>query len=210
MSLHQWLIYVSVVLAVIVTPGPSAILCMSHGAAHGPVRATATIVGGMCASLSLMLLSALGLSAAIAASDLLFHGIKYAGATYLVYLGIQTWRSPFPTAAASASEGSPRLRLQTSALFRKGFIVGIGNPKDLLFFGSLFPQFIDSTQPIAVQLVGLAVTWLAIDGLAMCLYAKFGAVIAPQLARRRVGKMFNRVTGGLFVAVGGAIAASNR
>jgi homoserine/homoserine lactone efflux protein len=66
MTLHQWLIYVSVVLAIIVTPGPSALLCVSHGAAHGTLKAAATIVGGICASLTLMLGYAKGGALAVA------------------------------------------------------------------------------------------------------------------------------------------------
>lgn len=100
-SLRQWLLYVSVVLAVIVAPGPSAILCVSHGATHGALKTFATILGGMGASLTLMLASALGLGAAVAASDTLFHAIRLLGAAYLVYLGVSTWR------AAPAAFGQP-------------------------------------------------------------------------------------------------------
>jgi uncharacterized membrane protein YdjX (TVP38/TMEM64 family) len=71
MSLQHWLLYLSVVLAVILTPGPSAALCLTHGARHGVWRATATVLGGMVASLTLMTLSALGLGAAITASTTL-------------------------------------------------------------------------------------------------------------------------------------------
>lgn len=212
MSLHQWLIYVSVVLAVIVAPGPSAILCVSHGVAHGAWRTVSTIVGGMSASLTLMMLSALGLGAVIAASDTLFHVIKYLGAAYLVYLGVTTWRAPaqaFDTLPADASAGGAPATTGR-ALFRKGFIVGIGNPKDLLFFGSLFPQFIDPGQPIAAQLLILGATWLVVDGSVMMGYAKGGAALAKRLKGSRLGKAFNRITGGAFVVAGGALAVANR
>ncbi|MBQ1761268.1 MAG: LysE family transporter [Aquincola sp.] len=214
MSFNAWLIYLSVVLAIIVTPGPSALLCMSHGAAHGAWRTSATIVGGMCASLTLMMLSALGLGAVIAASDTLFHLIKYAGAAYLIYLGISTWRAP-PAAlevppADGASGAAPALATRRLALFRKGLVVGIGNPKDLLFFGSLFPQFIDPTQPIAAPLAVLASTWLVCDGAVMLGYAHGGAAIAQRLKGSRMGKTFNRLTGGAFIVAGGALAAARR
>lgn len=211
MSLHHWLIYVSVVLAIIVAPGPTALLCISHGAAHGVLRTLATIVGGMCASLTLMALSALGLGAAIAASDVLFHVIKYVGAAYLVYLGISTWRAqPQNFGPLTADGGHTEPVAHRRTLFRKGFFVGIGNPKDLLFFGSLFPQFIDPTRPIAGQLAVLGATWLVIDGLVMVGYAKGGAAIVARLKGGRIGKTFNRITGGAFVVAGGALAAANR
>jgi threonine/homoserine/homoserine lactone efflux protein len=212
MDLQPWLIYLSVVLAVIVTPGPSALLCMTHGAAHGVGRTSATVAGGMCASLTLMTLSALGLSAAIAASDTLFHGIRLLGAAYLVYLGIATWRAapptlavPSGTEASAGSQGGMR-----RSLFRKGLAVGIGNPKDLLFFGSLFPQFIEPGRPLALQLAVLAGTWLVVDGTVMMLYAKGGATVAARLRHGRFGVWFNRITGGAFVAAGGALAVAHR
>lgn len=212
MSFHQWLLYVSVVLAVIVAPGPSAILCMSHGATHGAFRTTATVVGGMCASLTLMLLSALGLGAAIAASDTLFHGIRLLGAAYLLYLGISTWRAAPPDFGNLPRTDTPAepVRGQRRALLRKGFMVGIGNPKDLLFFGSLFPQFIDPGRPIAQQLALLAGTWLVVDFAIMSGYARCGATVAARIKGRRAGKLFNRITGGAFVAAGGALAAAHR
>lgn len=212
MSLQQWLLYVSVVLAVIVAPGPSAILCMSHGAAHGALRTTATVVGGMCASLTLMLLSALGLSAAIAASDTLFHGIRLFGAAYLVYLGVSTWRAAPASFGPQGLPGAPAgaAKEKRRALLRKGFMVGIGNPKDLLFFGSLFPQFIDPGRPIAWQLAILAGTWLVVDLTVMSGYAKCGATIATHIKGSRAGRLFNRITGGAFVAAGGALAVAHR
>jgi len=211
MSLHHWLIYLSVVLAVIVAPGPSAILCVSHGVAHGAKRTVSTIVGGMSASLTLMMLSALGLGAVIAASDTLFQVIKYLGAAYLVYLGVSTWRAPaqafdLPADDVVRSDASATGR----ALFRKGFLVGIGNPKDLLFFGSLFPQFIDPGRPFVAQLLVLAATWLVVDGTVMMAYAKGGAALAKRLKGSRLSKAFNRVTGGAFVVAGGALAVANR
>ena len=161
MSLHTWLLFVSLAGAVIAAPGPSALLCVTHAARHGVRPALATIVGGMTASMTLMGLSALGLGAVIAASDTLFHIIKWAGAAYLLYLGIATWRSQGSGAAddaavQTAANASPGAQDHQQAdrsmwrtwrpLYRKGLIVGIGNPKDLLSFSALFPQFMDDTE----------------------------------------------------------------
>lgn len=210
MSLQHWLLYVSVVLAVIVTPGPSAALCLTHGATHGVWRATATVLGGMVASLTLMTLSALGLGAAIAASTTLFLVIKFAGAAYLIYLGIMMWRAPAADASAGAAPAASASRASWARLWRQGFLVGIGNPKDLLFFGALFPQFLDPAKPMAPQFALLAATWLAVDGLAMTGYAGLGTRIGPALRRSGAGRLFNRLTGGAFIAAGGALAVANR
>jgi len=217
MPLDHWLIYLTVVVAIIVAPGPSAALCLTHGARHGKLRTLATVVGGMTASLILMSLSALGLGAAIAASNTLFQLIKFGGALYLVYLGIALWRSaPLESQAASvdtpaaASAPSAGSSLPMRALFRQGFLVGIGNPKDLLFFGALFPQFLDASRPMLPQGVILATTWLAVDGLAMASYAAIGARLAGVLRRLGGGKLFNRLTGSVFIAAGGALATAQK
>lgn len=130
-------------------PGAVGDAVHAHGVAHDARKASATVLGGMSASLILMMLSALGLGAVIAASDVLFHGIRLVGAAYLIYLGVSTWRAAPPDfsrlgeACDASSSVEPGMRV---ALFRKGFMVGIGNPKVLLFFGSLFPQFIDASR----------------------------------------------------------------
>lgn len=229
MSLHTWLLFVSLAGAVIASPGPSALLCVTHAARYGVRPALGTIVGGMTASMTLMGLSALGLGAVIAASDTLFHIIKWAGAAYLLYLGVTTWRSqsdgehaPAPeavtsapaTQAAATEDTTPPTGLSGwrtwGPLYRKGLIVGIGNPKDLLFFSALFPQFMDASAPIAGQLGVLALTWLVLDGSIMLAYVLCGAKLLTRLQQGGAGRWFQRVTGGAFIAAGGVLAASNR
>ena len=221
MSWNLWLLYVSLAAAVIVSPGPSALLCVTHAVSHGARKTVATILGGITASMTLMTLSALGLGAVIAASDTLFHAIKWAGAAYLVYLGIATWRDrPQPASVAkdesAESEGvvTPDMSEPSvtswGKLYRKGFMVGIGNPKDLLFFSALFPQFMNPVEPIAGQLMILGASWMVLDGSIMFAYALCGSKLIARLGRGGVGRWFQRVTGGAFIAAGGALAASGR
>lgn len=217
MTWNIWLVYVSLAAALIASPGPSALLCVSHAVSHGARKTVGTIVGGITASMTLMLLSALGLGAVIAASDTLFQAIKWAGAAYLVYLGIATWRSR-PAAAQPATADMQAVPVPATSqpgttwwqLYRKGFMVGIGNPKDLLFFSALFPQFMNPAEPIAVQLAILGATWMVLDGSIMLAYAVFGAKLLVRMGRGGVGRWFNRVTGGAFIAAGGVLAASSR
>lgn len=210
MNFHSWLIYLSVVAVIIVTPGPSAALCLTHGASHGPFRALATVAGGMVASSSLMSLSALGLGVVVAASSSLFLAVKFVGALYLILLGISIWRS-HPLEATKHQDKLTRVRSYSiPKLFRQGFAVGIANPKDLLFFGALFPQFIDSAAPLAPQLAALGLTWLVVDGATMFSYAAFGSRIAPKVRSLGAWKALNRLTGGLFIAAGGLLAVARK
>lgn len=220
MSLNLWLLYVSLAAAVIASPGPSALLCVSHAVSHGARKTIATIVGGITASMTLMALSALGLGAVIAASDTWFQAIKWAGAAYLVYLGISAWRT---RPAASQTDGAEQVDVDVPAvaaaaktagsawkLYRKGFMVGIGNPKDLLFFSALFPQFLDPSAPFAMQMTILGATWMVLDGSIMFAYALCGAKMMAQLASGSAGQWFHRVTGGAFIAAGGLLATAQR
>jgi homoserine/homoserine lactone efflux protein len=208
MSLQHWLLYLTVILAVIVPPGPTALLCMNHGAHHGRSRSMATVLGGASAALSLMLLSALGMGALVSASDLAFQLLTWAGAAYLVYLGITTWRAPAPNLRAVA-----RATLATSSehglrrLFGTGYRVGVSNPKDLLFFSALFPQFLNPAAPLPPQLGVLALTWIVVESGVMFGYAAFGKVLMFQLARHGYVQWFNRLAGAAFVAAGSALAA---
>lgn len=210
MSLHHWFLYLLVIVALIAMPGPSAMLCLSHGAQHGGRRAIATVLGGVISALTLMLLSVLGVGAMLAASSTLFTMVKLLGALYLLYLGIAAWRSPAPELAGLAlvpPDAEPR---PLHKLFGHGFMVGIGNPKDLLFFGALFPQFVDAQQAVLPQLLLLALTWVVADFSIMSCYALMGRRVASLFSRLGGSRLFNRVTGGAFVAASGLLAISSK
>lgn len=221
MLLSLWLLYVSLAAALIASPGPSALLCVSHALAHGARKTIGTILGGITASMTLMLLSALGLGAIIAASDTLFSAIKWAGAVYLLYLGISTWRNAKQAPAGVevdteiANAGAPEHAESADTttfwtLFRKGLMVGLGNPKDLLFFSALFPQFMDASAPVAGQLLILGCTWMVLDGSIMLMYVLAGAKLLARLHGTRAGQWFDRATGGAFIAAAGILATSQR
>lgn len=210
MTFHHWFLYVLVIVTLIGVPGPSAVLCLTHGARHGGRRAIATVAGGVLAALTLMLLSVLGVGALLAASATLFTAIKLLGALYLLYLGISAWRSSAPALSGVALDSGEIEVRPLRKLFGHGFMVGVGNPKDLLFFGALFPQFVDPHQAIVPQLLLLALTWVVADFSIMSSYALMGRRIAAFFTRLGGGRLFNRVTGGAFIAAGGVLALSSR
>ncbi|MCM2973357.1 LysE family translocator [Larsenimonas suaedae] len=209
MDLAIWLTYLSVITALIAFPGPVALLCMHQGVRVGRRRALASVTGGVTASLILMGLSALGLGAILATSELAFLALKVFGAGYLIYLGVQAWMSPSAPVDMAASD-APMPAASTGRRFRKGLGIGLSNPKDLLFFGALFPNFLDMSQPLWPQLTLLALTWLAVDFTTMTTYAALGGSISRWFKSARRVRLFNRTTGGLFIAAGGALAVSHR
>lgn len=212
MDIWLWLTYVGVIAALISFPGPVALLCATHGLRFGRQNALATVLGGTFASLIMMVLSAVGLGAILATSEIAFLLLKLAGGAYLVFLGVQAWRSQ-PTAPVEpdreVAEDAPA-KVPASQLFRRGFAVGISNPKDLLFFAALFPNFITVSEPQLIQFTVLALTWLVVDIAMMSGYAAVGSSVGRWLGCPSRMRLFNRATGGLFIAAGGALAVSSQ
>jgi threonine/homoserine/homoserine lactone efflux protein len=206
MTLSIWLIYVAAVLVLTMTPGPSVLMCVSTSVNLGPRKALVAALGSTSAIVGIMVLSALGLGATLMASESLFNALKWAGAAYLAYLGIT---SLFSTKSEIAVSGSVSA---TSGLkiFGQGFLVGASNPKALLFFGALFPQFISASQPQLPRFFILGVTFIAFELLWLAFYA-FAAVKAKrwlQVPRRAL--LFNRVTGAVFLLAAGFLASTKR
>ena len=207
MDLHQWTLYVGVVALVIVMPGPAALLCLNHGLRHGSSRSLATVFGGTLSALVLMSVSALGLWRVLAASPLLFELARAAGVGYLMLLGVNTWREGRHATALAVAVGAPRQR-SLASLCRDGFLIGISNPKDLLFFGALLPQFVDPAAPRLPQFAALFLTWALVDGVVMSGYAALGTRLLAWLVQPSRLQTFQRASGALLVAAGAGLAAA--
>ena len=117
--------------------------------------------------------------AILVASQGALTAVKWAGAAYLLWMGIRLWRRPKNTQAGQAAP-TARLRI----LWFQGFVTSAANPKAVVFFAALFPQFISADRPLAPQLLILSLTYLAIDG---SFLASYGAG-ASWLARRLKGR----------------------
>lgn len=202
MAFATWLIYAIAILGLSLTPGPNGLLALTHGALYGPRRATLTVLGGVSGFTVLMAVSMLGLGAVLQASAQALTVLKWVGGAYLVWLGIQLWRSPAMHLTLAAGQAAP----SASVLFRQGFLTAISNPKVLLFFGAFLPQFIELQRPLPGQFVLMAITFAAVEGLVEYLLARLAGRIRPWLERG--GRGFNRVCGALFVLIGCALPAT--
>jgi threonine/homoserine/homoserine lactone efflux protein len=205
MPLSTWLLYVAAVFVLTVTPGPSVLMCVSTSVNLGPRKALITSLGSTSAIVGLMALSALGLGALLAASELLFTVLKWAGAAYLAYLGVRALLAPASDirVAGGAVAGGRRL-------FAQGFLVGMSNPKALLFFGALFPQFIDPTAPQGPQFLVLGATFVFFELGWLMVYALTAARAQRWLQQPRRARQFNRLTGVVFLLAAGLLATSRR
>ncbi len=207
MTLSIWLLYVAAVLVLTVTPGPSVLMCVSVSVQHGPRRAMVAALGSTSAIACIMFLSMLGLGTVLAASETLFSTLKWLGAGYLAYLGLT---SLFSKATSIAVPDAALPRVSTRALFGRGILVGASNPKALLFFGALFPQFIEPSAPRVAQFVILGATFVFFELFWLSVYALTAARARHWLQKPRRAMLFNRVTGAIFLLAAGLLATTRR
>lgn len=194
----------SLILAV--TPGPGVFYIVSRSLLEGPAHGLASVAGVALGNLGNAFGAALGLSALFAVSATAFTLIKYAGALYLIYLGLRALRSPQPGFNAAAEEPSGLW-----PAFRDGGIVALLNPKTALFFAAFLPQFMDSHAAPVGQALLLSTIFVAIAALSDTVYALAAGVAAPALRRAgSFGVLSRSLKGGVFIGLGVFAALADR
>ncbi len=201
MTLETYLAYLAVLGAFFAgPPGPSQLLMISNALSHGLGRSLATLAGDLSANALQMTAAAFGLVAVLAASADALTIVKWAGVAYLVRMGVAKWRAAPGDVAAG---GGPRIG--RGALYRQGFLTSAANPRAVVFFAALFPQFIDPAQPIWPQLLILGATYLMVDGALLVLWSQL-ALRSLGRVRALTGRMMNRISGAMLVVAAGLLA----
>ena len=196
MDLHVWLIYLLAAIGLSLSPGPNGLLALTHGALHGRQKALFTVLEGCVGFVTVIALSMFGIGALLKTSLVWLTVLKWLGGAYLVWLGIQVWRSP-PITLEPQRSTEPRAR---RSLFQQGALSAMTNPKAILFFAAFLPQFIDPSRRLLGQFVVMAGTFAAIEFVTEMAIASVAHRISPWL--RRVGRRFNQACGGVFMPVG--------
>lgn len=162
MNYFDFYLYVISVVIMIATPGPVMILVASAGLKGGYFSALKTILGTNLASLVLISISIFIIKGVFEINEWLFVAIKVVGCVYIAYLGLEILKEVRQSHAEQAQTISP-----LNGGLKKGFLVGISNPKDIIFFSSFFPQFIGIHQDINTALTVLVVAWIILDFLTL-------------------------------------------
>ncbi len=152
-----------------------------------------------------LLIVALGLGALLAASETAFALVKFIGAAYLVWLGIQRWRAP-PLPADATPDATPVL---SKSLFLQGLMVNLTNPKAIVFIGALVPQFVDPVKAQVGQYLLIAVTLCLTDMFVMSCYALAASRLGGWMRDPAAIGSQNRLFGGLFISAGAILAVSS-
>ncbi len=208
MTLTTYLLYLAAVALLVLSPGPTMLMCVTTAIHHGPRKAMLSAAGSVTAVLGVMMLSALGLGALLAASEVAFAIAKLLGASYLIALGIKTFRSQGAVLANGSSDSDNAMTGRASYL--RGFFVGASNPKALLFFAAFFPQFLDPKTAFLPQFAILALTFVAIELTVLTACTCGVSRIAPLLRQSGPMRWVNRVCGGLFALMGIALLFTRR
>jgi len=208
MSLETWLAFFAACWLISLSPGAGALSCMAAGLRYGFRRAFPNIVGLILGILFVLAIVAAGVGALIAASPLAFAAVKWLGAAYLAWLGLQQWQAPaFAVDAQAVKQG---LASSPGGLVLKGFLVNATNPKGILFMLAVLPQFIDPRLPQLPQYLLCGATLVFTDLVVMSGYTLFAARVLRLLREPHHVRWMNRTFGGLFVAAGALLATFQR
>lgn len=201
MSVETYALYLGVLAAFFATPpDTSQLLIISNSLRHGLRRSLATVAGDLTANSLQMTAAAFGLTAAIAASADALAVVKWLGVGYLAWIGLRL------ILVRPASAGAAAVPAGAASLFRHGFLTSSANPYAVVFFGALFPQFIDPAAPIWPQLLILGVTYLAVDGIILVLWG-WAATRAIGRIRHASGAWINRICGALMMGAAALLAS---
>ncbi|SBS62567.1 LysE family translocator [Vibrio atlanticus] len=212
MTFDTWIYYFLAVLILTASPGPSSLLCMTKGVQSGFKLSIFTALGSVTAITGILTLSFTGLGVIIASSEVVFNIIKWTGAAYLIYLGWKSLRSSQQDydKLSNQQAGSQPVKESAAQYYVSGFIVGASNPKAILFFTALFPQFIDPSIALFPQFVVFALTFVVMELSWLLVYAYLGAKSSNWLFAKGRAKVFNRVTGGVFIGAGALLSTTSR
>lgn len=178
MTFDVWLLYVGTVLLFMSTPGPSHLLMISVSMSNGFKRSLATAAGDLSANAIQILLAGFGLAAVVTSSQYGFTIVKWLGVAYLVWIGCRTILTSFKS--QEISQAAPIASL--SSLWLRGFVTSAANPKAVVFFAALFPQFINPEQPLLTQILMLGATYILVDGLFLATYGKGASWLAEKMS----------------------------
>ncbi|WP_315831619.1 LysE family translocator [Bradyrhizobium prioriisuperbiae] len=205
MTWQLWLVFVATEGLLCITPGPAVLLVMSQALTRGAPAGVSATLGVLAGNAFYFALSASSLGALIAASHEMFLLIKWFGAAYLIWLGVATFRG-----RSSSFSVSPARRTQLSRVFANGVALQLANPKALLFFLALLPQFIDPAGPIVSQIVILGVTSVVLEFLALLAYSTAASRCGAAVMRSRFARWIDRMAGSCLIGAGLLTAAIRR
>jgi threonine/homoserine/homoserine lactone efflux protein len=204
MEFHVYLAFVVATTIMIALPGPSVLLTVAHSISFGWHRALSTVAGATVGIAVQLLVAAVGLTSLLNVVAEAFEWLRWAGAAYLVYLGIKQWRSAGESLAVESSQ------VTKTNLFVQGLVITIPNPKSLIFIAAFLPQFIDAARPLGMQFSVIMPTFLVITFSVTSVWALIAGKVSGLLQSQRAFQSVLRAAGGLMIIAGVSLAMARR
>jgi len=208
MTIQSWLMYLALVLVATATPGPAVLYIMTNASLHGWRKAVYAALGNIAGLFCLGIIAITGLGTVLKTSEMIFNLIKYAGAAYLVYLGL---RMLFQEGLDFSKMNHQGAVPDASAhkIFLQALGVALSNPKAIIFLTALFPQFISIDRALAPQFIMLIATLMTFSFTFLMSYALLAHSAKAWLTRSGRAKAVNRTSGSIFVGFGILLATSS-
>lgn len=196
MSLQVYLAFVAACIALALLPGPVVTLIIANGLRHGTRAALINVAGAQTGLAIVIGVVAIGLTSLMATMGYWFDWVRFAGAAYLIWLGIKLVRAPVEGVDTDAAPPPPR-----GGFFLQGFVVLLSNPKVLVFFGAFIPQFMDMNQDHFPQVALLGVTFMVTAAMTDAIYALLAGRARKFFSARRT-RLVSRISGGFMIGGG--------
>ncbi len=210
MTIESFTAYFFILFIATVTPGPTSLLAINHGLNHGVGKTVYSGLGNLLGNILMALVSMLGLGAVLLASGFIFSIIKWTGILYLIYIGTRSIIGSFHDHASNEHKAKSKPHKKNDRLFIDGFIIAVGNPKGILFFTALFPQFINMKSATTNSFFIIFITLAIVAFGCYMLYALFGVKLSRLFQIQQFKRWFNRITGSIFIGTGLALVFTKK
>jgi len=205
MNLHLFLAYCLAVAILVVIPGPVVTLVVANSLSHGSRSGLATVAGASIGNAILLGATAVGLVAFFALMSEIFEVVRWAGAVYLIWLGIRAWQ-----AHRGHGLAVPAAKKSSRTVFVQGFLIAITNPKAIIFYIAFLPQFVDSHLPAGPQLLVMIATMIVMALLSDGVYALLAGRARSWFTAPGRRRLQGRITGTLLIGVGCGLLLARR
>ena len=203
MEVSTWLLFIVVGSVAILSPGPAILLAISNSLQYGIKKVLLSSLGNITGLFILSSAAVLGLGAVLKTSTTLFLVLKVVGALYLVYLGVKQWRSK--TNLFAKNQNKEKKLKNNKYFFLEGFLIAMTNPKAILFFTALFPQFINLQSDFVPQFLIMTFTFMLMSFLVLNIYGLLAFKAKKWFSTVKRVRWFNRIVGSLYIFIGLAL-----
>ena len=208
MTLRTWSLFMITEFMLCLTPGPAVLFVVAQGLRHGGRQSVWANLGILSANSFYFALSAIGLGAVLLASEGVYQAIRFLGAAYLIYLGLATF---FGKGASVSAPGADAATEPPGArLLGRGFVVQVANPKALVFFTALLPQFVSPGEGVGWQVFVLGVSSVVIEFIVLGFYGLAAGKASDLASDPRFVRITDRTAGVLLIAAGAGLALTER